>query len=148
VTSPTFLHELPIEKLQQMSQEDIEQTIKAEQLYFQHRPKTIYYFAVNGAKTKNNGLVKASATQHTIGGLAIARVGDDVIYADGTTSKIISGAGTACIVDGLSVALVGSHLENGDEIIDSPNNSVAINIFKGDNAPKGFLVQEQDVQNG
>lgn len=148
MTSPTFLHELPIEKLQQMSQEDIEQTIKAEQLYFQHRPKTIYYFAVNGAKTKNNGLVKASATQHTIGGLAIARVGDDVIYADGTTSKIISGAGTACIVDGLSVALVGSHLENGDEIIDSPNNSVAINIFKGDNAPKGFLVQEQDVQNG
>jgi uncharacterized Zn-binding protein involved in type VI secretion len=140
MASPTFLYELPIEQLEQMSQEDIDQTIKAEQLYFQHRPKTSYYLAVNGAKTKNNGLVKASTTQHTIGGLAIARVGDDVIYVDGTTSKIISGAGTACIVDGLSVALVGSHLENGDEIIDSPNNSVAINIFKGDKAPQGFLV--------
>ena len=34
MTSPIFLHELPIEQLQQMSQEDIEQTIKAEQLYF------------------------------------------------------------------------------------------------------------------
>ena len=91
MTSPTFLHELPIEQLQQMSQEEIEQTLKAEQLYFQHRPKTLYYFAVNGSKTKNDGLVKASAIQHTIGGLAIARVGDEFIYADGTTSKIISG---------------------------------------------------------
>ncbi|OTG87538.1 hypothetical protein B9T31_03275 [Acinetobacter sp. ANC 4558] len=148
MTSPIFLHELPIEQLEQMSQEDIDQTIKAEQLYFQHRPKTIYYLAVNGAKTKNDGLVKASATQHTIGGLAIARVGDDVIYADGTTSKIISGAGTAYTVDGLSVALVGSRLENGDKIVDSPNNAVAINIFKGDKALQGFLVSEQDAKNG
>ncbi len=30
----------------------------------------------------------------------------------------------------MPVALVGSHLENGDEIIDSPNTSVAIRIFK------------------
>ena len=148
MASPTFLHELPIEQLEQMSSEDIDQTIKAEQLYFKHRPKTLYYFAVNGAKTKNNGLVKASATQHTIAGLAIARVGDEVIYADGTTSKIISGAGTACIIDGLSVALVGSHLENGDEIIDSPNNAIAINIFKGDKAPQGFLVLEQGAKHG
>ena len=148
MTSPTFLYELPIEQLEQMSQEDIEQTIKAEQLYFQHRPKTIYYLAVNGSKTKNDGLVKASVIQHTIGGLAIARVGDEVIYADGATSKIISGAGTACIVDGLSVALIGSRLENGDEIVDSPNNAVAINIFKGDKAPQDFLVSEQDAKNG
>lgn len=148
MASPIFLHELPIEQIQQMSQEDIHQTIKAEQLYFQHRPKTLYYFAVNGAKTKNDGLVKASTTQNTIDGLAIARVGDEVIYADGTTSRIVSGAGTACIVDGLSVALVGSRLENGDEIIDSPNSSVAINIFKGDKAPKGFLVSEQEAKHG
>ena len=64
------------------------------------------------------------------------------------TSKIISGAGTACIVDGLSVALVGSRLENGDEIIDSPNKAVAINIFKGDKAPQGFLVSEQEAKHG
>lgn len=146
--SPIFLHELPIEQLEQMSQEEIEQTIKAEQLYFQHRPKTIYYLAINGAKTKNDGLVKASAKEHRIGGLAIACVGDEVIYADGTTSKIISGAGTACLIDGLSVALVGSRLENGDEIIDSPNKAVAINIFKGDKAPQVFLVSEQEAKHG
>ena len=39
MTKPKFLHELPIEQLKQMSQEDIKQTIKAEQLYFRHRPK-------------------------------------------------------------------------------------------------------------
>ena len=34
MTKPKFLHELPIEQLKQMSQQDIKQTIKAEQLYF------------------------------------------------------------------------------------------------------------------
>ena len=45
MTKPKFLHELPIEQLKQMSQEDIKQTIKAEQLYFRRRPKKIYYLA-------------------------------------------------------------------------------------------------------
>ena len=142
MVSPIFLYELPIEQLQPMSQEDIEQTLKAEQLYFQHRPKTMYYLAVNGSKTKQGGLVKASATQGKIGELSIARIGDDVIYADGTIAKIISGAGKLCIVEGLSAALVGSQLDNGDEIIDSPNCTVAINIFKGETLPEGFLIPE------
>lgn len=142
MASPIFLHELPIEQLQKMSHEDIEQTLKAEQLYFQHRPKTMYYLAVNWSKTKQGGLVKASATQGKIGGLSIARIGDEVIYADGTVAKIISGVGKVCIVEGLSAALVGSQLDNGDEIIDSPNCTVAINIFKGEPLPDGFLVPE------
>ncbi|APV37731.1 PAAR domain-containing protein [Acinetobacter soli] len=142
MASPIFLHELPIEQLQQMSQEDIEQTLKAERLYFQHRPKTMYYLAVNGSKTKQGGLVKASATQGKIGGLSIARIGDEVIYADGTVAKIVSGAGKVCIVEGLSAALVGSQLDNGDEIEDSPNCTVAINIFKGEPLPDGFLIPE------
>ncbi|MEG0482992.1 MAG: PAAR domain-containing protein [Acinetobacter sp.] len=148
MTKPNFLHELPIEQLQQMSQEDIDQTIKAEQLYFQHRPKTLYYLAVNGAKTKNGGLVKASTTACTIEGLAVARVGDDVIYADGTTSKIVSGSGKGCLLDGVAIALVGSHLENGDEIVDSPNHAVAMSVFKGDTPPEGFLVLRGVHSNG
>lgn len=148
MSSPKFLHELPIEQLKQMSQEDIEQTIKAEQLYFQYKPKTLYHFAVNGAKTRNGGLVNASAVQYKICGLAIALVGDEVIYADGTISKIVSGTGQACMINGKPVALVGSHLENGDEIIDSPNKSFAINIFKGDKVPEGFLTQKKGVNNG
>ncbi|MBJ9985252.1 hypothetical protein IAE19_07305 [Acinetobacter sp. S40] len=106
---PIFLHELSIEQLQQMFQEDIDPTIKSEQLYFQHIPTTIYYLAI----------------------------------------KINSGAGiVACIVEGKSAAFVGSHLENGDEIIDSPNKSVAINIFKGDKAPEGFLVKQEGINHG
>jgi len=40
----------------------------------------------------------------------------------------------------LPVGLVGSRLENGDEIIDSPNTSVAIRIYKDQPKPKNFLV--------
>lgn len=124
-----------------MSHEDIKQTLKAEQLYFDHKPQTIYHLAVNGAKTKNEGLVKLSSDIGQIGGLLIARVGDEVevVYADGTTSKITSGAGVACVIDGASVAIVGSRLENGHEIVDSPNTSVAIRVFKDQPRPKNFL---------
>lgn len=95
--------------------------------------------AVHGAKSQNSGLVNASSNNGKIKGLSIARVGDEFIYADGTTSKIISGAGTACVVEGLSVALVGSRLENGDEIIESPNTTIAIRIYKDQPLPQNFL---------
>ncbi|MFH4214374.1 PAAR domain-containing protein, partial [Acinetobacter baumannii] len=88
---------------------------------------------------QNGGLVNTSSNIGKIGGLSIARVGDEVIYADGTTSKIISGAGTACIVDGSPVALVGSRLENGDVIIDSPNTTIAIRTYKDQPLPENFL---------
>ena len=42
MTSPIFFHELPIEQIKKMSEEDIEQTIKAEQLYYDNKPHTIY----------------------------------------------------------------------------------------------------------
>jgi len=37
------------------------------------------------------------------------------------------------------VALLGSRLENGDEIIDSPNTTIAIRIYKDQLLPKNFL---------
>lgn len=97
---------------------------------------------MHGAKTQNDGLVNASSTNTKIKGLSIARVGDEVIYADSTTSKIIAGAGTACIVDGSPVALVGSRLENGDEIIESPNTTIAIRIYKDQPLPQNFLIHD------
>ncbi|RZG72719.1 hypothetical protein EXU29_09465 [Acinetobacter wuhouensis] len=142
MTDLTFLHQKPIEQIKKMSQEDIEQTIKAEQLYLDNKPQTIYPLAVNGAKSKNGGLVKASTDKVKFDGLAVARAGDNVIYADGTTSKIISGSGKACLVEGISVALVGSRLENGDEIIESPNKAVGIRLFKYEPLPEGFLDHE------
>ncbi|WP_047473109.1 PAAR domain-containing protein [Acinetobacter sp. ZOR0008] len=131
--------DLPIEQLEKLSKNDIQKISNAEKLYWDNKPHIIYYVAVHGAKTQNDGLVNVSSTNTKIKGLSIARVGDEVIYADGTTSKIISGAGTACIVDGSPVALVGSRLENGDEIIESPNNTIAIRIYKDQALPQNFL---------
>lgn len=139
MTSPIFLQDLPIEQLEKLSKNDIQKISSAEKLYWNNKPHVIYYVAVHGAKTQNDGLVNVSSTNMKIKGLSIARVGDEVIYADGTTSKIISGAGTACIVDGSPVALVGSRLENGDEIIESPNTTIAIRIYKDQPLPQNFL---------
>ena len=77
MTSPIFFNELPIE-----------QTLNAEQLYYDNKPHTTYYLATNGAKTKQGGLLKASSDVWKVRGLSVGRVGDDVIYADGTISKI------------------------------------------------------------
>lgn len=107
MTSPIFFHELPIEQIKKMSEEDIEQIIQAEQLYYDNKPHKIYHLAVNGAKTKQGGLLKASSD----------------------TWK----------VKGASVALVGSRLENGDEIVDSPITAITIRIFKDQPTPKNFL---------
>lgn len=139
MTSPIFLQDLPIKQLEKLSKNDIQRISNAEKLYWNNKPYVIYYVAVHGAKTQNDGLVNASCTNTKIKGLSIARVGDNVIYADGTTSKIISGAGTTCIVDGAPVALVGSRLENGDEIIESPNTTIAIRIYKDQPLPQNFL---------
>ncbi|MDC4513006.1 PAAR domain-containing protein [Acinetobacter baumannii] len=128
-----------LEQLEKLSENDIQQISNAEQLYWNNKPHTIYHVAVHGAKSKNGGLVNASSNSSKIGGSSIARVGNEVIYADGTTSKIISGAGTACVIEGLPVALVGSRLENGDEIIDSPNTTIAIRIYKDQPLPQNFL---------
>ncbi|WP_303299547.1 PAAR domain-containing protein [Acinetobacter pittii] len=139
MTSPIFLQDLSIEKLEKLSKNDIQQISKAEQLYWNNKPYTIYHVAVHGAKSQNGGLINASSNSSKIKGLSIARVGDEVIYADGTASKIISGAGIACVVEGSPVALVGSRLENGDVIIDSPNTTIAIRIYKDQPLPQNFL---------
>ncbi|EKU54497.1 MULTISPECIES: PAAR domain-containing protein [Acinetobacter] len=142
MTNPIFLQDLPIEQLEKLSENDIQQISNAEQLYWNNKPHTIYYVAVHGAKSQNGGLVNTSSNTVKLSGLPIARVGDEVIYADGTISKITSGAGTACIVDGSPVALVGSHIENGDVIIESPNTTIAIRIYKDQPIPENFLNHE------
>ncbi|GAA5632232.1 hypothetical protein Acal02_02883 [Acinetobacter calcoaceticus] len=134
-----FLHELSIEQLEILSESDIQQISNAEQLYWNNKPHTVYYVAVHGAKSRNGGLLNTSSNAAKICGLTIACVGDEVIYADGTISKIVSGAGTACIVDGSPVALVGSRLANGDEIIESPNTIITIRIYKDHSIPENFL---------
>ena len=155
MASPNFLHELSEELLKKLSQEDIPQEDiqkihRAEQLYWENKPYTAYHVAFNGAKTKNGGLVRASDDSFRIKGIPLALVGDEAIYADGSTAKIISGAGIALTVYGCSAALVGSRLENGDEIIDSPETSLVFRLYHDQDPPKGFLDQDlkENKKNG
>ena len=76
MTSPIFFHELPIE-----------QTLKAEQLYYDNKPHTIYHLAVNGAKTKQGGLLKASSDVWKVRGLSVGRRlenGDEIVDSSAT----------------------------------------------------------------
>jgi uncharacterized Zn-binding protein involved in type VI secretion len=65
----------------------------------------------------------------------IACVGDRVRYPDGSESVITSGAGHASTFADRPVALVGSHVANGDRIV-APAQSVGeIVIVEGEQVP-------------
>lgn len=139
MASPTFFHELPEEQLKKLSQEDIQKIHRAEQLYWENKPYTTYAVALNGARTKKGGIIRASEYSFRVSGIPLALVGDEATYSDGSTSKIISGLGVALTVFGHSLALVGSYLENGDVIIETPETSFEFRLYHDDSIPKGFL---------
>ncbi|MDV0579405.1 PAAR domain-containing protein [Citrobacter braakii] len=55
----------------------------------------IFRFAVVGSLTRRGGVIRHASGGATTGGLQVARVGDKVVYADGSEATIISGAGRA-----------------------------------------------------
>jgi hypothetical protein len=73
------------------------------------------------------------------GEFRVARVGDEVHYPDGTTASIISGAGFAAIDNGKPLAIVGSHVSNGDQIADTLNREFEIVRYEDSPAIPGFL---------
>jgi hypothetical protein len=62
-----------------------------------------------------------------------------VTYADGSTATITSGAGFCFIDRDKPVAIVGSHLSNGDVIVGSPNETLTINEPEGEPPIPGLL---------
>ncbi|KRW39554.1 PAAR domain-containing protein (plasmid) [Acinetobacter baumannii] len=139
MAKPVFLKDLTFQDLQNLTDDEKAQLLEAEQLYNQQKPKSIYYLAVNGSKTKNGGLVRTLSNKYQLEGVSIACVGDEVLYADGTSSKIISGAGDAYLIDGRPAALVGSRVENGDEIVDTTLFSHTIVLYDDQPKPPNFL---------
>ncbi|HCQ0105530.1 PAAR domain-containing protein [Citrobacter braakii] len=99
----------------------------------------IFRFAVVGSLTRKGGIIRHTSGSCTAGGYPMARVGDKVVYADGSETIIVSGAGEARIIQGASAALVGSMLDNGDEIISTPQSGVKLVFREGDILPRGFL---------
>ncbi|MBN3773028.1 MULTISPECIES: PAAR domain-containing protein [Burkholderia] len=81
-----------------------------------------YRLAVRGATTARGGALReATGTWDT--GVRLGKsgvVGNQIHYADGSTARIISGLGLVDNGDFQPLAFVGSELDNGDVITDSP----------------------------
>ncbi|MGE8644441.1 PAAR domain-containing protein [Acinetobacter vivianii] len=123
-----------------LSVEEIQERIAAEQEFMNKQKHKKFFAATHGSKTKNGGLVRATINQNIKAqGHLLAVVGDEAIYEDGTTSKIISGAGEAGSIEGHDIALVGSCLENGDEIIESLQSVFEYRLYADREIPQGFL---------
>lgn len=106
----------------------------------------IWRFATAGSLTLNGGKIEHASANDSLtlkDGSEVSRamVGDDVVYPDGTRAKIISGSGSvATNGDGVSFALVGSLLENGDVIISTPQDFALLCQLDNSTAmPANFL---------
>ena len=96
--------------------------------------------ATLGSRTVAGGTVRVASSQiYCSGGFRAARVGDEVHYPDGTIAPITSGAGFAAIDNGKPLSIVGSHVSNGDRIVDTLNREFEIVRYEDSPAIPGFL---------
>lgn len=114
----------------------------------QHPVNAIYRIAVDGSLTRDGGTVSAAYNGNEIelsdgSKVNVALVGDDVVYPNGGTAKIVTGAGRMSEVNGRGVALVSSRLDNGDEIISTLCNGPMIVGRKGEAMPEDFLLTSE-----
>ena len=101
--------------------------------------KLIFRIATVGSLSRNGGIIQKVSGNSTAGSLRVALVGDKVVYADGSKATTISDAGKARDMQEASAALVGNMLDNGDEIISTPQSSNKFVFREGDTLPNGFL---------
>ena len=122
--------------------------VEAQEAFLCAHPATaIYRIAVDGSLTARGGVVRAAWNGGEIeleGGrrVNIALEGDEVVYPDGTTARIINGSGEDIIKNGRGIALVDSLLSNGDQIISTPQATGM--LVERDGMPMGesFLAKE------
>lgn len=104
--------------------------------------KKTYLVATVGSGTERGGVVVAIDANPEgcyVGEYKIACVGDLVRYPDGSESTIVSGAGDGQVIADRSVALVGSHVANGDRIVSSLQTAEEFVFEATDELPRGFL---------
>ncbi|RQR29041.1 hypothetical protein DIE23_22620 [Burkholderia sp. Bp9143] len=100
--------------------------------------ETTHLFATIGARTERGGKVTRVSTNATVDDLGLAVVGDIVAYEDGTEATIVDGAGLAAMWEDRPVALVGSHLSNGDRIVTAAQDAFGITVRDGEEIPGLF----------
>ena len=111
-----------------------------------HPPVGIFRFAAERSQTRDGGTVKIASSEVLINlkngvPVQLAQVGDSVIYPDGASAVITTGAGKQHRFGEAEAALVGSRLDNGDEIINTPQDSLLIIQRSGEAMPVDFLVE-------
>ncbi len=112
-----------------------------------HTVIAVCRFAAEGSVTRDGGVLKTGSSPlfvHDENGAEgrVGLVGDTIVYPDGTTATITSGAGKAsCDNTGRGAVLVGSHLSNGDETIGTSQTSSFIVVHQGMSLSEGFLVE-------
>lgn len=90
--------------------------------------KGAYQPATISARTAQGGTVITASTPARLDGWRVACVGDLVSYPDGSTGRIVSGAGYAVHYMGRPWALIGSEIDNGDKIIANPQPTCPVRI--------------------
>jgi hypothetical protein len=143
--SPEFLSQLdksPFTEQQLASfNEQALEVVNQRRAYNQtHPPIAIYRVATEGSQTRNGGVIKKTASKiefKLADGSQVrgAHKGDYVEYADGTQAQIVTGSG-----EGNShLALVGSYLSNGDQVINTPQDSTLLVQRQGIPLAEDFL---------
>jgi uncharacterized Zn-binding protein involved in type VI secretion len=89
-----------------------------------------YPIATIGSRTRRGGQV-VDANGHD-DDFRVACVGDRVRYPDGSESVITSGAGHASTFADRPIALVGSHIANGDRIVARAQSIGEIIVVEGE----------------
>lgn len=160
ISTPFYNNEISPERLQELnrpyfSEEQIKlfnsetadfiRRNQAEQL--ENPAIAIRLLASEGSQSKRGGVIKKGTSGSTViiesgEELAIAQIGDPVEYPDGSVAYIKTGAGKAFS----NLALVGSRLDNGDEIINSRQNIGHINILKNSPPESDFLPESEAEQ--
>jgi len=92
-----------------------------------------YPIATVGSRTRRGGHV-VDAEGRT-DDFRVACVGDRVRYPDGSESVITSGAGHASTFADRPIALVGSHIANGDRIVARAQSMGEIVVIEGEQVP-------------
>lgn len=104
----------------------------------QQKNEMTYLFATMVSLAGRGGRVTRVTTNAEYEGKALARVGDVVKYDDGSQATIIDGAGFAGTWEDKPLALVGSHLSNGDTIIETLQDGLGISVRDSEFIPGLF----------
>ncbi|MGB9107098.1 MAG: PAAR domain-containing protein [Telluria sp.] len=91
-----------------------------------------YPIATIGSRTVRGGEVVLASNDQVADDYRIACVGDRVRYPDGSESVITSGAGHASTIANRPIALVGSHVANGDRIVARAQSMGEIVVLEGE----------------